>query len=178
MNIIIKLLPIILIIVIFYLLIYNLYPQYKELINLTKKLNELQNKEKEVNALEKLIQSLSQNPNIQQLITNKETLNLWLPQKPEIETILAYLVGIYQINNLTFKGTDFKLIEEPKIYNSNVLPVKIISYNLEAKLNNTNLISFIEALEKNTRLMVIKKADIDSKGEARFEVESYYLSEK
>jgi hypothetical protein len=178
MNIIIKLLPIILIFVIFYLLIYNLYPQYKELINLAKKLNELQNKEKEINALEKLIQSFSQNPNIQQLITNKETLNLWLPQKPEIESILAYLVGIYQINNLTFKGTDFKLIEESKIYNSNVLPLKIISYNLEAKLDNTNLISFIDALEKNTRLMVIKKADLDSKGEARFEVESYYLSEK
>jgi CHASE3 domain sensor protein len=72
MSIFLKLLPIILISIIFYLLIYNLYPKYQELISLTKKLNELQNKEKELNALGKINSNLSQNPNIQQLFPIKK----------------------------------------------------------------------------------------------------------
>jgi hypothetical protein len=156
----------------------SLYPKYQELINLTKKLNELQNKEREINALLKLIQAISQNPNIQQLISNREILDLWLPQEPKIEDILASLFGIYSLNNLVFKGTDFNILEEPKVYNQNVLPVKVINFSLEAGLNNSNMISFIESLEKNVRLMTIKKAKISSTEASDFEVESYYLSEK
>jgi hypothetical protein len=178
MNVILRLLPIILLSIIFYLLIYDLYPKYQELINLTKKLNELQNKEREINALLKLIQAIFQNPNIQQLISNKEILDLWLPQEPKIEDILASLFGIYSLNNLVFKGTDFNILEEPKVYNQNVLPVKVINFSLEAGLNNSNMISFIESLEKNVRLMTIKKAKISSTEASDFEVESYYLSEK
>jgi hypothetical protein len=157
---------------------YDLYPKYQELINLTKKLNELQNKEREINALLKLIQTLSQNPNIQQLISNREILDLWLPQEPKIENILASLVGIYQLNNINFKGTQLDIINEPKVYNQNILPVKIINFSLTAELTKDNLNSFIDALEKNTRLMTIKKAKISSTESSEFVVESYYLSEK
>jgi hypothetical protein len=178
MSIFLKLLPIILISIIFYFLIYNLYPKYQELISLTKKLNELQNKEKELNALLKLMQALSQNPNIQQLVANKEVLDLWLPQEPKIEDILASLVGIYSLNNLVFKGTDFNILEEPKVYNANILPVKVINFSLEAELDNSNMLSFIESLEKSVRLMTIKKAKISSDKKSQIEVEAYYLSEK
>jgi hypothetical protein len=178
MSVFLKILPIILVSIIFYLLMYDLYPKYQELINLTKKLNELQNKEREINALLKLIQALSQNPNIQQLIANRAILDLWLPQEPKIEDILASLVGIYSLNNLVFKGTDFNILEEPKVYNQNVLPVKVINFSLEAGLNNSNMISFIESLEKNVRLMTIKKAKISSTETSDFVVESYYLLEK
>jgi hypothetical protein len=178
MSVFLKILPIILVSIIFYLLMYDLYPKYQELINLTKKLNELQNKEREINAILKLIQTLSQNPNIQQLISNRKILDLWLPQEPKIENILASLVGIYQLNNLVFKGTDFNILEEPKVYNQNALPVKIISFSLKAELAKDNLNGFINALEKNTRLMTIKKAKISSTEASEFVVESYYLSEK
>jgi len=178
MNILFKLLPIILVSVIFYLLIYDLYPQYQELINLTKKLNELQNKEKEINALEKLIRDVSNNPNIRQLIDNKEVLELWLPQKLKIEDILASLVGIYNVNNLIFKRADFQIESEAKVYNQNVLPVKIININLSTELRSDNLINFVSMLEKNARLMTIKKAKISSVGLSNFVVESYSLSEK
>jgi Tfp pilus assembly protein PilO len=178
MNIFLRLLPIILISIIFYLLIYNLYPKYRELIGLTKKLNELQNKEKELDALLKLIQALSQNSNIQQLVANKEVLDLWLPQEPKMEEILAFLVSIYQANNLVFKGTNLDIAEEPKVYDPNVLPVKIINFSLEAELDNSNMLSFIEALEKSVRLMTIKKVKISSDKKSQIEVETYYLSEK
>jgi hypothetical protein len=177
MSVIIKLLPIILISIVFYLLIYNLYPKYQELINLTKKLNELQNKEREINTLQKLIQTIAQNSNIQQLIANRTVLDLWLPQELKIEDIFASLVGVYQINNLVFKGVNIDIVSEPMVYNQNILPVKVIHLSFEAPLNNTNLLSFIEALEKNTRLMTIKKARISS-NLSQFEVDSYYLSEK
>jgi hypothetical protein len=178
MSIFLKLLPVILISIIFYILMYSLYPKYQNLISLTKKLNELQNKERELKALEKLVQNLSQNPNVQQLVSNREILDLWLPQKPKIENILASLVGIYQINNLVFKGTNFDILEEPKSYNPNILPVKIIRFPLEAELDNSNMISFIDSLEKNVRIMVIKKFKISSDKKSNFEVEAYYLSEK
>jgi hypothetical protein len=177
MSVIIKLLPIILISIVFYLLIYNLYPKYQELIDLTKKLNELQNKEKEVDYLYQLIQSFSQNPNIQQLSANRAALDLWLPQEPKIEDIFASLVGIYQINNLVLKGAKIDIASQPKVYNQNILSVKVIHLSFEAPLDNTSLLSFVEALEKNARLMIIKKAKISS-SMSQFEVESYYLSEK
>jgi LEA14-like dessication related protein len=40
------------------------------------------------------------------------------------------------------------ILEEPKVYNPNVLPVKVINFSLEAELDNSNMISFIESLEK------------------------------
>lgn len=178
MSIIFKLLPIILVSIIFYLLMNDLYPKYQELINLTKNLNELQNKEKKINELERLIRAFSENPNIQQLVTNREVLDLWLPLEPKIEYILAFLAGIYQINNLTFQGTEFNIVNEPKVYNQNILPVRIIEFSLQAELNKDNLISFIDNIEKSSRLMVIKQAKIFPDDKSSFLVESYYLSEK
>jgi len=177
MSVIIKLLPIILISIVFYFLIYNLYPKYQELINLTKKLNELQNKEEEINNLSKLTQTMAQNSNIQQLIANRAVLDLWLPQEPKIEDIFAFLFGVYQINNLVFNGVNIDVVSEPKVYNQNVLPVNVLHLSFGAPLNNTNLLSFIEALEKNTRLITIKKARI-SPNSSQFEVDTYYLSQK
>jgi len=176
MNILIKLLPIILISIIFYLLISNLYPYYQQTIDLAKKLNELQNKEKEIDTLEKLKNSLAQNPNVQQLLANKEILNLWLPDQPKIEELIAFLNGIYQANNFVFEGTEFEILKEPKVLNPNVLPLKVINFNLQAKLDNNNLMSFIDGLEKNVRIMVIKKAKLSATEGSSFEVESYFIS--
>ena len=177
-DIIYKILPIILISVIFYILVYKIYPRYQELIDLTKRFNELKNKEDQINELEKLIKALSQNSNIQVLIKNKEILEIWVPTKPNIDNLLASLLGIFQMNNLIFKGTDFQFIEEPKIYNANVLPVRVINFELAVDINNDNLMNFINAIEQNSRLMTIKKAKISSSEESIFVVESYYFSEK
>jgi len=176
MNILIRLLPIILISIIFYFLIYNLYPRYQQTIDLVQKLNELQNKEKAIDALEKLRNSLAQNPNVQQLLANKEILNLWLPDQPKIEELIASLNGIYQANNLVFKGTQFEILKEPKVLNPNVLPLKVINFSLQAKLDNYNLMNFLNSLEKNVRIMVIKKAKLSATEGSSFEVESYFIS--
>ncbi len=175
MSLLTKLLPVILISIIFYLLFYNLYPQYQEILRLVQKLNELRNKEKEIKAMEKLIQNFSQNANIQQLLANKETLNLWLPTEPKIEELIFSLNSIYNLVGLTFEGTDFGISDEPKTLNQHVLPVKIINFKLEADLKQENLRNFIEALEKNVRLMVIKKASLSPEKESFFEVESYFM---
>lgn len=176
MNILLKLLPIILISIIFYLLIYNLYPKYQQTIDLVKKLNELKNKESEINALEKLNSSLNQNPNIRQLLNNKEVLNFWIPEKPNIEELVASLNSIYQANNIIFKGTEFQILEEPRILNPNILPLKVINFNLRAKLDNSNLMNFLKGIEQNVRLMVIKKAKLSATDDSELTVESYFLS--
>jgi hypothetical protein len=175
MNILIRLLPIILIIVVFYLLFYNIYPLYQQTINLAQQLNQLQNKEKEIDSLEKLKNSLIQNPNIKQLLANKETLNLWIPETPKIEELVFYLNGIYQENNLVFKGAEFKISEQPKVVNQSVLPLQVINFSLNAKLTNDNLINFLNGLERSVRIMVVKRAKL-TRDESQLEVESYFIS--
>jgi hypothetical protein len=178
MSLLFKILPAILLIVIFYYLVYNLYPKYQELISLSKKINEMQNELKELESIELAIQSMAQNANIQQLINNKEVLDLWLPQEPKLEELLASVVGIYGTTNIVFKGTDFEILNETKSYNPNILPLKVIKFKLTANLTTANLLSFLEGLEKNVRLMVIKRAEINRGEPSNFEVESYYLSQK
>lgn len=175
MSILTKLLPVILISIIFYLLFYNLYPKYQETLRLVQKLNELKNKEKEINAMEKLIQTFSQNPNIQQLLANREVLSLWLPTEPKIEELIFSLNGIYNLIGQVFKGTDFNVSQEPKTLNQNVLPIKIINFRIQANLKNENFRTFIDAIEKNVRIMVIKKANLLPDKESSFEVESYFM---
>lgn len=175
MNILFKILPVILISLVFYLLIYNLYPKYQETLSLVKKLNELKNKEKEINALEKLIKVLNQNANLQQILSQKETLNIWLPAEPKIEEIIFSLNGLYQSLNLNFPGTDFSFEEKPKSFHKDILPVKIINFQLLVNLNPNQITPFIDGIEKNTRLMRIKKIILKSTEKAAIDVESYYL---
>lgn len=178
MAIFLKILPIILITAIFYVLIYDLYPTYQQTITLVKKINELENKEKQIANLRELLATLRLNVNIQQLVKIKDNLNAWLPNSPNIDELISSLYAIYQMNGLVFKGTDFRLQGDPISYNKNVLPFKIISFNLSANLNSTNLLPFIEAIENNVRLMVIKRAKLSPTEPSQFYVESYYLSKE
>ncbi len=174
MNILVKLLPVILISIIFYILVYKIYPSYQETIELVKKLNELNNKEKELKLTEKLIQSLEQNANIQQLIANKETLNLWLPSEPKIEELIYSLNGIYKSLGYNFEGAEITIKEEKESFQKNILPIGVIDLKFSVNLSPQSLIEFINNIEKNVRLMKIKKAVLSPKGSS-FDVESYYL---
>lgn len=175
MNLLIKILPVILISIIFYILVYNLYPKYQETIALVKKLNELQNKEKEIQALERLIQGLNQNVNLQQLVSQKEILNVWLPDQPKIEEIIYSLSNSYQALGLNFEGTDFTFLKEPQSFNTNMLPIKVINFKFKAQLTSDKINGFFDFLEKNTRLMRIKKVFLSPSEASEIEVESYYL---
>lgn len=175
MNILIKILPVILISIIFYLLVYNLYPKYQETITLVKKLNELQNKEKEIKALEKSIQDLNQNINLKQLINQRDVLNIWLPEQPKIEDIIYSLNFIYQTLGFNFNGTDFVISKEPKSFNSNFLPLGVINFKLSIKISSDKINTFLDLLEKNTRLMKIKRIFLSPTETSEVEVETYYL---
>jgi hypothetical protein len=181
MSLFIKLLPVVFLSIILSILFNNLYPKYKLLIEATKNLNEATNKKVELSNIEKLIQAISQNANIQQLVNNKEVLDLWLPQEPKTEDILLSLIGIYQSQGFIFSGVNFNF-GEIKNYNPNVLPVRTINFELSLQFNKDNykndLSNFISSLEQNTRLMNIKQVSLTPDGKAKFVVESYYLSEK
>jgi hypothetical protein len=176
MNFLIRILPIVLIIFVFYFLIYDLYPRYQEVIDLSKKLNALKNKEKEIAKLEELRDSLSKNTNLKFFIDQKDILNLWIPEEPKTEELIASLNGIYQINGLIYKGTNFNIAKAAKQINPNVLPLGTINFGLQVKLSNANFINFISAIERNSRLMIIKKANLSQGGDTQIEVESYFLS--
>lgn len=173
MRIIFKLIPVILISVILYLFVYDLYPKYQELLASAQKLNELKNREEEINALENLIKSLENNANIQQILLNRERINYWLPVKPEAENIVFTLYNLYTSLGLDFPGTDFQLSEEETFLIPQLLPVRTINFNLKIKPSN-NFLDFIKGIEDSVRVMVIKKAVIKPE-ESNFEIESYYL---
>lgn len=175
MNILLKILPVILISIIFYLLIYSLYPKFQETIALVKKLNELQNKQKELNTIEKLIQNLNQNANLQQLLNQKDVLNVWLPEEAKIEELIYTLNIFYQNLGLVFSGANFDMPKDPKSFNPNLSPLKVINFTVPVKLTYDKISSSIDFFEKNTRLMQIKKVFLSAGGDASFQVESYYL---
>lgn len=174
MNIFIKILPVILIAFIFYVMIGVIKPSYQETISLTKRLNELNNKKAELESLEKLIRNLEDDPNLQQLLTQRNTLNVWLPQAPNIEELVYTLDGLHKSLGLNFLGTDFKLEGEMKV-NPKVLPVKKIKFQLSLNLPPELINQFIAGIEKNARLMVIKSIILKKNGKSDLDVESYFL---
>ena len=175
MTFIIRVLPIILISIIFYLLFYEVYPSYQETINLTKKIKEIEAKENQLRAIIELLATLKQNANIKNLMALKNNLDSWIPSNYNIDELISSLYGIYNTHGLAFKGTDFRILDEEKVYNPSVLPLKVITFNLTADLNPNNIMSFINAIEKNVRIMVIKKAKIIANQPSEFYVESYYI---
>lgn len=176
MRVIIKFIPIIFIIIIFYIFAYDIYPKYKNLLVSVKKFNELKNREEEIKNLENFITTLKSNPNIQAILNNRKTINYWLPVKPEVDNIIFTIYNLYNSAGLTFYGADFNLSKEPTILVSQVLPVKTIKFNLKIQPSD-NFLQLIDGIEKSTRLMIIKKAVIKP-DESNFEVESYYLKEE
>lgn len=173
MKILIKILPIILISLIFYIFIYNIYPKYQDLLALTQRLNELKNQEEELKSIENLLTSLENNVNIRELLINRERLNFWLPIEPEVENILLIVNNLYSSLDLSFKGTDFSFADEPVVLVSQVMPVRKINFGLKIEPSK-NFLEFIDGLEKSVRLIVIKKTVVTPK-DANFQVESYYL---
>lgn len=174
MNILIKLIPIILLSIILYIFVYNIYPQYGNLLASVKKLNQLKNQEEEIKNLKNLIGNLENNANIKTILANKEIVNTWLPIKPEIENILLTLNNLYSSLGLKFLGTDFSLSEQPTVVVSQVIPVKTINFNLKIE-SSKDFLKFIDSLEKNVRLMKIKRVQVTPE-ETNLEVETYYLN--
>lgn len=170
-----KILPVLLISIIFYIIFYDIYPKFKETLELVKKFNELTNKKNEIESLENLISSLQQNSYIQQLLSQKNVLNIWLPSESKIEEIIYGLNIFYQSLGLSFKGVDFNVIEEPKIFNDNLLPVNVVNLKISLPLQESQILSFIDYFEKNARLMSIKKAFFSVNENDSFDVEVYYL---
>lgn len=175
MSILTKILPIILISIIFYILLNNIYPKYQDVLDLTKKLSALNNKQKQISDLKSSIQSLSKISQFQQLLSQKETLNVWLPVKPQVEEIIYNLSNLYNFFKLEFQGTDFEISTKEKKSDEFVLSPGTINFRLSVNLPFEKLLIFIDYLEKNVRLMSIKKATIYSDKPAILLVESYYL---
>lgn len=173
MSVLVKILPIILAGFIFYFLAYNVYPSYREVISLTQKLNELNLKLEEIKSIENLLKNLNNNPNIQVLIKSKDTLEAWVPSSPKIEEIAYSLSGIYSSNGLVLSGFNFS-IEKVATSTQNYIPLNKINITLDAKGGEDQFLNIIDSIEKNIRLMSIKRVNL-SKEKMGLEVESYFL---
>jgi hypothetical protein len=176
MSILPKLIPIILLSIIFYLFIYDLYPKYQEILKTAQRLNELKNQEKELDLNLQLVQNIKQNPNIQELLKNKNLLNAWLPLKPNVEEALYFFY-------LSFQKLGFNLLDSINInisesalsLNANVLPVSSIQISLSGSFGN-QIKEVIKLIESSTRILKIKKLNVNKDGKVNMEVEGYYLS--
>lgn len=175
MNILIKLLPIILLLTIFYLFFTDLYPKYQEILASVQKLNELKNKEKEISSTEELIKSLENNELIKVFSEKRELLDVWLPQEPKREELLIYLGTLYNAFSLPSQLPAIADGPEKRFYQE-ILPIKTLTFNLNfPTLNNYEL--FVGNLEKNVRLMRVKKMNLNPKG-VDLVVETYYLQKQ
>jgi hypothetical protein len=174
MSIIIKLLPIILLLTIFYLFFTDLYPKYQELLSLVKKFNELKIKEKEVISAEELISSLEKNELIKVFSENgrKDLLEVWLPSEPKKEELLIYLGSLY--NAFALPASLPAIGDGPeKNFYQEILPVKTLVFSLDyPTLKNYEF--FVDTLEKNVRLMKVKNLKLTPQS-VNLTVETYYL---
>lgn len=177
MSIIIRTLPLILISIIFYVFVYNLYPQYKSVLDLTKRINELKNIEKELDLNLKLFQSLNQSPNIKQLLSNKKLLNAWLPLKPNVEEIVFFLDQTTQNLGLKLNSINFSVKEKGQSFNSNILPIIPVNVSFNGFFGD-KILDLIKSIESSTRILIIKNINLEKDGKVNIEVESYYLSDK
>jgi len=177
MNILIKLLPIILISTIFYLLIYNVYPLFKEIIALEKKLNQLRDREKEINALEKFVNQLEANENIKSLLAIKDNLDEWLPKDPKTDHLIYTFYNIFKETGLGSENLNFQVGSEDIYFHKNVLPVRNISMSFNFN-SLDKAIRFIKIIENNVRIMSVKEVSFSKNGESQLVVEAYHLSVK
>lgn len=176
MNFLIKILPVILISIIFYLLFYNLYPGYQRVISSAQKLNELKNKEEEITSFENLIKNLEANANVRQLLQNREVLNSWLPPEPKIEEIIYSLGGVFSFSNLKIDSLNFQTKEVTTT--PEILPLGIIAFDLSFKGDEPSLMQILDGIEKNVRLMRVKKIEATKEKNFKIEVESYFMEQR
>ncbi len=175
MSILSKIIPIILVVVIFYLFAYNIYPKYQNILTAIKKMNELKNKEKELDLNLELIQSLSQNPNIQQLLNNRSLLNAWLPLKPNIEEVIYFFHLNMRNLGLSLDSFNFGVSNEKISFNENVLPVQTITFSFSGNFGN-QFDKVIDLIESYVRILNIQNISLSKNGNMNIEVEGYYLA--
>lgn len=182
MGLFLRILPFVLISFMVYVLAYQIYPEYQKTLDLVKQFNGLNIKKEKIEEMEQALNNLSSNQTIRSLMSIRNTLNSFIPPNPNIENILASLNTIYINNGLLFEGTNFNISDEPKILNSNVLPLRSITFDLKFESDYDNLapvlLNIINNIERNVRLMKINKADINKEGgklKMDLKVESYYM---
>jgi hypothetical protein len=177
MNVLIKLLPVILISIIFYLFIYNIYPLFKDIIALEKKFNQLRDREKEIESLENFVKELEKNQNIKSLLDIKDNLDEWLPKDPKTDHLIYTFFNIYKETGLGSENLNFQVSNQDISFNRNVLPVKPISmfFNFDSI---DKAFRFIKIIENNVRIMLVKDISLSKNGEARLSVETYYMPVK
>lgn len=175
MSILIKIIPVILISIIFYLLIYDVYPKYQDVLSVVKKINELKNQEKEVDLNIKLVQSLNQNQNIQELLKNRNLLNSWLPLRPNVEEIIYFIALNFQNLGLNLENINFGVKEESLSLNENVLPLGVVVVSISGNFAD-RVNEILKLFESSTRILKVKKVTLNKSGKVNIEVEGYYIS--
>lgn len=176
MGLIFKLLPIVLIIAVLYVLIYNLIPTFKTTISLANDLKRLEAERKSLEAAETFINSLSEKisfnkPDIQ---VSQQSLLKFLPADPVEEEIIYQLYIYHKQYGYKFSGLNIGKGGD-KILNDKILPVKTLNFSLSLKDDLDNIVKFISALEENARLLAIRNFSVDSNGATSITVESYFM---
>ncbi len=171
-----------LIILIIYLLFYQVIPSYKKALSLVKDYNSKQIQKEKILSLKKQIEELESDPIFQELLKNREKFNSYLPDSPLVEGIIYDLVNHYQLLNLSkFPGLTYRL-QDSDLKTPVELPLKpkVVEFSFRDSMNYPILVSLIKLLESNIRVFAIENIKI-SKDERKqildvdLTVDSYYF---
>ncbi|BCX15579.1 MAG: hypothetical protein KatS3mg097_471 [Candidatus Parcubacteria bacterium] len=176
MGLIFKLLPILLIVAVLYVLMYNLIPTFKTTINLANELKKLEAEKKSLKVAEEFVNSLSakipiQSTNIQEF---QKSLLKFLPADPLEEELIYQLYVYHKDFGYKFSGLSIGKGGE-KSLNDQILPVKTLTFSLSLKDDLDKIVKFISTLEENVRILSIKNFNVDRNGNASFNVEAYFM---
>lgn len=172
-----------LVVLIVYLLFYQILPAYREVLSLAKEYNLKKFQKEKISNLKSQIETLKNDPIFQQLLSNRQKFNAYLPEDPSVEKIVYDLINHYQTLNLgNFPGLNYQLKEADLTPKLN-LPtrVKVVQFSFRDSMNYPILVSLLKLLEANIRIFTVKNVKVLKDEQKQilnvdFTIDAYYLT--
>lgn len=184
MKINLTFLTFILVVLIIYLFVYQILPTYRATLSLVKEYNLKQSQKEKVLNLKNNLEALENDPIFQQLLSNRQKFNAYLPEDPSVERIVYDLLNHYQTLNLSnFPGLTYRLKDSDFTSKLNLpTKVKTVEFSFRDSMNYPTLVSLLKLVEANIRIFAVKNVRILKDKQKQilnvdFTVDSYYLTQ-
>ncbi len=145
----------VLIFIIIYLAFYQIFPVYRQALQLVQDVNKKKVTLQSINEIKTALDNLQQDPVFQELLRNKDKLSAYLPDEPLVEGIVYDLLTVYRTLNLAnFPGMSYSIKDSDLNVPLAVMKKpKLINFSFKDSMNYPTLLSIVKLIESNVRLM-------------------------
>jgi hypothetical protein len=182
MKINLTVLSFVLILIAVYLFLYQILPLYKSTLSLAKEVSFKKSQKEKIIQFKTAIENLNQDPIFQELLSNKEKFNSYLPPEPVVEGVISDILSHYENLRLSqFPGFSYRIKDADFSLPVNLATKpKIVEFNIKDNMSYQILVSLLKLMESNIRLLSIQglKVNKDERKQilnVDFHFNAYYL---